>query len=181
MKDSVRRLTPQRSETRLAGRAGKSAAARFHQERIKNLKREWKLWAAFVGLGVLAVAFMVFFGTVGLGQDRADPADQSLVSAGRTPAARSGVRRLRSAPERAGGGPGRGVRSVESLDDVGQFARVRMEFLKRLCSAKHGIYNENVPSPISGEVHVYGVGLDGRVCEYLKHRSQAATLRQGRT
>jgi hypothetical protein len=74
-----------------------------------------------------------------------------------------------------------GFEPIKSLDDVGQFARVRMEFLKRLCSAKHGIYTENVPSPISGDVHVYGVGLDGRVCEYLKHRSQVATLRQGRT
>lgn len=62
----MRRPTPQRSETRRAGRAGESAAARFHQERIKNLKREWKLWTAFVGLAVLSIVFMGFFGTVGL-------------------------------------------------------------------------------------------------------------------
>jgi hypothetical protein len=74
-----------------------------------------------------------------------------------------------------------GFDPIESLDDVGHFARVRMEFLKRLCSTKHGIYRENTPTPIDGEVHVYGVGRDGRVCQYSKHRSQIATLREGRT
>ena len=63
-----------------------------------------------------------------------------------------------------------GFEPFDTLDDVGQFARVRMEFLKRLCSEKHGIYQEGTPSPIGGEVHVYGVGHDGRICRYSKHR-----------
>jgi Nuclease-related domain len=48
------------------GLAGESAARRFHQERITNLKREWKPWLGFVGLALLSIAFMVFFGRVGL-------------------------------------------------------------------------------------------------------------------
>jgi hypothetical protein len=74
-----------------------------------------------------------------------------------------------------------GFAPVASLDDLGQFARVRMEFLKRLCTAKYGIYDPDTPTPIAGEVHVYGVGRDGRVCEYLKHRNQVHILRPGRT
>lgn len=78
------------------------------------------------------------------------------------------------------GGGVKGFDPIESLDGVGQFARVRMEFLKRLCSPKHGIYSKNTPTPIDGDVHVYGVGLDGRICEYLKHSNQVKTLRDGR-
>jgi hypothetical protein len=74
----------------------------------------------------------------------------------------------------------KGFDPIDSLDGVGQFARVRMEFLKRLCSPKHGIYNKNTPTPIDGDVHVYGVGLDGRVCEYKKHSNQVETHRHGR-
>jgi hypothetical protein len=75
----------------------------------------------------------------------------------------------------------KGFDPIESLDGVGQFARVRMEFLKRLCSPKHGIYSKNTPTPIDGDVHVYGVGLDGRICEYMKHSNQVKTHRQGRS
>jgi len=46
--------------------AGGSAAARFHEERIQNLRREWKLWLAFAGLAALSVVFMAWFGTTGL-------------------------------------------------------------------------------------------------------------------
>jgi hypothetical protein len=67
-----------------------------------------------------------------------------------------------------------------SIDDVGQFARVRMEFLKRLCSEKHGIYSEKVPTPVAGQVHVYGVGRDGRICQYRKGRRQLREIRSGR-
>jgi hypothetical protein len=74
-----------------------------------------------------------------------------------------------------------GFKPVDSLDDLGQFARVRMEFLKRLCSAKHGIYDENTPTPVAGKVHVYGVGRDGRICDYHKGKDQVATPRPGRT
>ena len=49
-----------------SGCAGRSAARRFHDERIKNLKRDWKLWLAFVGLAALSVVFMMRFGRVGL-------------------------------------------------------------------------------------------------------------------
>jgi hypothetical protein len=73
-----------------------------------------------------------------------------------------------------------GFDPIESLDHVGQFARVRMEFLKRLCSPKHGIYNTSTPTPIDGDIHVYGVGLDGRICEYMKHSNQVKTHRHGR-
>lgn len=73
-----------------------------------------------------------------------------------------------------------GFDPIKSLDDVGQFARVRMEFLKRLCSPKHGIYSKNIPTPIDGDVHVYVVGLDGRICEYVKHSDQVKTLQEGR-
>ena len=69
---------------------------------------------------------------------------------------------------------------VASLDDVGQFARVRMEFLKRLCTSSYGIYAEGVPTPIGGVVHVYGVGRDGVVREYVKKRRDVRELRAGR-
>ena len=50
-----------------SGRAGRSAVRCFHDQRIKNLRREWKLWLAFAGLAALAVVFMVRFGRIGLG------------------------------------------------------------------------------------------------------------------
>jgi hypothetical protein len=74
-----------------------------------------------------------------------------------------------------------GFAPVDSLDDLGQFARVRMEFLKRLCTAKYGIYDENTPPPVGGKVHVLGVGRDGRICDYHKGRDQVETLRPART
>ena len=74
-----------------------------------------------------------------------------------------------------------GFAPIASLDDLGHFARVRMEFLKRLCTAKYGIYAEDTPTPIGGEVHVYGVGRDGRIVEYRKGRGQVQTHRAGRT
>lgn len=73
-----------------------------------------------------------------------------------------------------------GFTPLASLDDVGYFVRVRMEFLKRLCSTTHGIHNEGTPSPIGGDVHVYGVGRDGRTCRYPKKRNQVETIRHGR-
>jgi hypothetical protein len=78
----------------------------------------------------------------------------------------------------SGGVPG--FEPLASLDDVGQFARVRMEFLKRLCGSGYGIYREGTPTPISGNVHVFGVGRDGGVSEYVKQRSQVKTVRKGR-
>jgi len=74
-----------------------------------------------------------------------------------------------------------GFAPLGSLDDVGHFARVRMEFLKRLCTAKYGIYREGVPTPIGGEVHVYGVGSDGRIAEYVKQQNMTKTILDGRS
>jgi hypothetical protein len=80
------------------------------------------------------------------------------------------------------GGKVEGFASIASLDDLGHFARVRMEFLKRLCTARYGIYAEKTPTPIGGQVHVYGVARDGRVCRYGgKGRKDVKTLRRGRT
>lgn len=59
------RVLPWRPISARTGSAGRSAATRFRQERLKNLKSDWRLWLAFVGLGVLAVAFIVWFGGVG--------------------------------------------------------------------------------------------------------------------
>ena len=73
-----------------------------------------------------------------------------------------------------------GFSPVASLDDLGQFARVRMEFLKRLCAPKHGIYDLNAPTPVAGKVHVIGVGGDGRICDYHKGKDQVRVLRPGR-
>jgi hypothetical protein len=79
-----------------------------------------------------------------------------------------------------GGVPG--FPPIASLDDLGHFARVRMEFLKRLCTAKYGIFAEGTPTPIGGTVFVYGVDRDGRVCEFGgKGRDQVRVLRPGRT
>jgi hypothetical protein len=62
-----------------------------------------------------------------------------------------------------------GFTPIASLDDVGYFARQRMEFVKRLYSQKHGIYRK--PSaPLGGEVHVVGVGRDGVIRRYSKIR-----------
>jgi len=74
-----------------------------------------------------------------------------------------------------------GFQPIASLDDLGQFARVRMEFLKRLCSAKYGIYDEKTLPPVTGKVHVLGVGRDGRICDYHKGKNQVQTPRPGRT
>ncbi len=74
-----------------------------------------------------------------------------------------------------------GFAPLASLDDVGHYARVRMEFLKRLCTAKYGIHGENVPTPIAGDVHVVGVGRDGAVREYRKNRNQMKTLHASRS
>jgi hypothetical protein len=62
-----------------------------------------------------------------------------------------------------------GFKPVASLDDLGYFARQRLEFVKRLYSKKHGIYSNPVP-PIGGKVHVLGVGRDGVTREYSKNR-----------
>jgi hypothetical protein len=48
-----------------------------------------------------------------------------------------------------------GFAPLSSLNDVGHFARVRMEFLKRLCTARYGI-GEGIPTPVGGDVHVWG-------------------------
>jgi len=72
-----------------------------------------------------------------------------------------------------------GFAPIASLDGLGHFARVRMEFLKRLCTAKYGIYDENTSTPIGGEVHVYGVGRDGGISKYSKGRNDTRILRPG--
>lgn len=74
-----------------------------------------------------------------------------------------------------------GFSPLATLDDVGHFARVRMEFLKRLCTAKYGIYARDTPSPVGGVIHVCGVARDGGIREYGKGRQDAKTLRPGRT
>jgi hypothetical protein len=73
-----------------------------------------------------------------------------------------------------------GFAPLASLDDVGHFARVRMEFLKRLCTAEYGIYEVGTPTPIGGVVHVLGVGRDGEIRRYVKGRQDVKTLRPGR-
>jgi hypothetical protein len=70
-----------------------------------------------------------------------------------------------------------GFSPVSSLDGLGQFARMRMEFLKRLCTAKYGIYDEGTPTPVAGRVHVYGVGRDRQVRCYSKDRNQVTIVR----
>jgi hypothetical protein len=70
--------------------------------------------------------------------------------------------------------------ALASLDDVGHYARVRMELLKRLCSSKYGIYAPNMPSMVGGDVHVYGVDRDGAIRKYVKGRHDVKTLRPGR-
>jgi hypothetical protein len=73
-----------------------------------------------------------------------------------------------------------GFAPLASLDDVGHFARMRMEFLKRLATAKYGVYEEGAPTPIGGVVYVYGVGNDGRVSKYVKQRNMTKTILPGR-
>lgn len=73
-----------------------------------------------------------------------------------------------------------GFEPIDSLDDLAYFARQRIEFLKRLHSAQHGIYKQR-PAPIGGKVHVFGVKVDGELREYPKQRDQARTLVLGRT
>lgn len=73
-----------------------------------------------------------------------------------------------------------GFSPLASLDDVGQYARVRMEFLKRLCTSKYGIYAPQIDPPIAGDVHVYGVTRKGEVREYVKGRHDVRTIRAGR-
>jgi hypothetical protein len=58
---------------------------------------------------------------------------------------------------------------IASLDALGSYARVRIEFLKRLYSPTHGIYAAGVKPPVGGQVHVYGVALDGEVRKYVKN------------
>ncbi|MDQ3401303.1 MAG: hypothetical protein M3470_09895 [Chloroflexota bacterium] len=69
-----------------------------------------------------------------------------------------------------------GFEPVVSLDDLAYFARQRMEFVKRLYSDRHGIYKKS-PAPLGGDVHVFGVGLDGEIRHYPKIRTQVKTLR----
>jgi hypothetical protein len=74
-----------------------------------------------------------------------------------------------------------GFVQFDSLDDLGQFARVRMELLKRLCSPKYGIAEPDFATPIAGTVHVYGVSRDGEIREYVKGRGDVRITRAGRT
>jgi hypothetical protein len=69
-----------------------------------------------------------------------------------------------------------GFEPLASLDDLGYFARQRMEFMKRLYSPTHGIYKTS-PAPVGGDVHVFGVTRDGEVRKYPKVRSQAREFR----
>jgi hypothetical protein len=62
-----------------------------------------------------------------------------------------------------------GFTPMASVDDLGHFARQRLEFVKRLYSKKHGIYRDPL-APIGGKVHVLGVGRDGVVRKYSKIR-----------
>lgn len=68
-----------------------------------------------------------------------------------------------------------GFEPVASLNDLAYLARQRLEFLKRLYSAKHGIYKKP-PAPVDGIVHVYGVSRHGEIREYGKHRNQVRIL-----
>jgi hypothetical protein len=71
------------------------------------------------------------------------------------------------------GSPGQapGFAPFTSVDDLGSFARQRLEFVKRLYDMKHGIYRNPV-APIGGKVHVVGVDPDGVLRDYSKHRKQ---------
>jgi hypothetical protein len=62
-----------------------------------------------------------------------------------------------------------GFTPMASIDDLGHFARQRLEFVKRLYSKKHGIYRDAV-APIGGKVYVLGIGRDSVVRKYSKIR-----------
>src|SRR5207248_2480374 len=62
-----------------------------------------------------------------------------------------------------------GFTPMASIDDLGPFARQRLEFVKRLYSKRHGIYRDPV-APIGGKVHVVGVGRDAVIRKYSKIR-----------
>jgi hypothetical protein len=79
---------------------------------------------------------------------------------------------------RVGGVPG--FRPLATLDDVGQFALMRMEVLKRLCDPAKGIYASGVPRTVAGVAHVYGVGRKGEVRAYPKGLQHIKTIRAGR-
>jgi hypothetical protein len=72
-----------------------------------------------------------------------------------------------------------GFAPVVTLDHVGQFALMRMEYLKRLCTAKYGVWDEHTPTPIAGDVHVLGIDRAGRRIDCSKN--EAKTTREGRT
>jgi hypothetical protein len=60
-----------------------------------------------------------------------------------------------------------GFTPIASVDDLGYFARQRLEFVKRLYSQKHGIHRQS-QAPIGGKVHVVGVDRKGVVQDYYK-------------
>ena len=62
-----------------------------------------------------------------------------------------------------------GFAPLSSVDDLGSYSRVRMEFLKRLYSPDHGIYAKGRTPPVDGAVHTYGVALSGEVRRYDKN------------
>jgi hypothetical protein len=68
-----------------------------------------------------------------------------------------------------------GFNPISSVDDLGYFARQRLEFMKRLYSDRHGVY-QGGSAPIGGDVHVYGVARDGVMKTYPKIRSQAREI-----
>ena len=70
--------------------------------------------------------------------------------------------------------------SVLGAENCRNSFREWLEFLKRLCSSRHGVYAQGVPTPIAGDVHVYGVGPKGRVCQYPKIRQQTQVLMKER-
>jgi hypothetical protein len=75
-----------------------------------------------------------------------------------------------------------GFAPIASLDDLAHFAHMRMEFLKRLCTARYGIYQEGTPAPIGGVVHVWGVARNGEVRRYTgKGRKDVKTMHAGRS
>ena len=64
-----------------------------------------------------------------------------------------------------------GFAPIASLDDLGYFARQRLEFVKRLYDKRHGIYRQPL-APIHGKGYVVGVGRDGVPRDYSKIRDQ---------